>query len=263
VMGVFQNAVVFIFGAMMGSAANALIDRLPKKESWLSGRSHCDICKQVLEWNDLLPIFSYLNLKGRCRYCHSPIPQRNLWVEVFLGLGFLLIFNFQFSIFNQFSTFKLFLLMGILWVTAIIAVMDWETKLVSEAMVGVWAVLVIISQFSIFNFQSIFKFSNYQNNLLGLMIGVGVIGGIWAVTRGKAMGEGDVEIAAVLGWWLGWQSITVALWVAFVSGAVVGVIKITKGLSKLRDEIAFGPFLVIGGWVGYFWGDKLLSLLRY
>ena len=165
----------------MGSAANALIDRLPRNESWVSGRSHCDKCKHVLNWYDLLPVFSYLLVKGKCRYCKSPIPPRNLLVEMFLGLAFIVL-SWKFSVVSG----QTILLFGILWVTTIIAVMDWETKLVSEAIVITWAVLVLMSV------------GLSLSPLVGVVTGVGIIGGIWAATKGKAMGFGDVEIAAVM-----------------------------------------------------------------
>ena len=266
----------------MGSAANALIDRLPKKISWVKGRSVCDKCGHVLQWYDLIPIISYLSLlrfntphqppskfspsasgfavggreKGGiyagCRYCRSPIAPRNLITELLMGIGFLVIFNFQFSIFNQFSIFKLLILLGIFWVTVIIAVMDWETMLVSEVMVAVWAGLVIMG-----------NWGNWGNmgNWAGLMIGIGLIGGIWLMSRGRAMGAGDIEIAAVMGWWLGWPKITVALWMAFILGSVVGVYRLAKKKSTLKSEIAFGPFLIIGSWAALVWGDKIWSFL--
>ncbi len=244
--------ILFVFGVMFGSAANALIDRLPKRESWFTGQSHCDRCKHVLEWKDLIPIASYLTVRGKCRYCHSPIPVRNLWVEILMGAGFIAIFN-QFS---NYSIFNLFLILGIWWVTIIIAVMDWETKLVSEAMVVAWGGLIIANQVLISND----KFLN-PNNIAGLLVGVGVIGGVWAISKGKAMGFGDVEIAAVLGWWLAWPNILVGLWTAFVTGAIVGSYELLTGRKKLKSEIAFGPFLIFGGWTAYFWGNYLWQLV--
>jgi len=242
----------------MGSAANALIDRLPRGEKWGAGRSHCDKCGRKLEWYDLIPVVSWLALRGRCRYCHSPIPYRNLVVEVLMGVGFLLIFN-QFS---NFQIFQTLVLMGIFWVTTIIAVMDWETKLVSEAMVVVWGLLILIFnfQFSIFNQLLI---NNFQNNVLGLLTGLFLIGGLWAVSRGKAMGFGDVEIAAVAGWWLGWPAIGVAIWIAFVSGAAAGLVEIVLGKAKMKSEIPFGPFLVFGTWAAFFWGERLLKIFNF
>ena len=215
--------------------ANAVIDRVPRGESWFAGRSHCDKCNHELGVLDLIPLLSFVFLGGRCRYCHKPIGFRNFWVELWMGLGFVML-PWQ--------------LWAAWWVTLVIAVMDWETRLVSEALVVIWGILVVFQLHS---------FSVAQ--LVGVAVGVGLIGGVWAVSRGKAMGFGDVEIAAVMGWWLGWPKIGVALWVAFVIGAIVGVIKLIKRLSNLRSEIAFGPFLLIGAWISYIWGGRLWNLV--
>ncbi len=243
-----MQIVLFVFGTLFGSAANALIDRLPRNESWVKGKSHCDKCNKELGWKDLIPIVSYVSLRGRCRYCRSPIPKRNLMVEIIVGLAFVVI-NWHLLSFNG------ILLSGILWVTVIIAVMDWETKLVSEKMVVAWGVLTLMLN-SPFGSPSLIK-----EGVGGVLVGVAIIGGIWLITKKKAMGEGDIEIAAVMGWWLGWPNIMIALWVAFVTGAVVGVWQMAIGRAKLKTEIAFGPFLVIGSWMGYMWGAKIWSLI--
>ncbi len=237
----------FVLGAVMGSVANAIIDRLPRNEAWSKGRSHCDKCNHSLGLFDLIPLISFLTLAGKCRYCKKQIPKRNFVVELFLGLGFLVI-----SRIGHMGLIGQILLMGMLWVTTIIAVMDWETKLVSELLVFVWWILVV------FQLNS---FSVLQ--LTGLIAGVGVIGGIWAVTRGRAMGFGDVEIVAVMGWWLGWPKIGVALWMAFVVGAIFGIYHLTFRQLKLKSEIAFGPFLILGTWVAYFGGETIIKLLNF
>ncbi len=279
----------------MGSAANALIDRLPRGEKWGKGRSHCDKCGHELGIRDLIPIISYVGLlfnkfkiqnsnfksnskfksmkpriyEAGCRYCHSPIPFRNFVMEIVMAMGF-------YAIFNQFSNspiFNVIILLGIFWVTSIIAVMDWETKLVSETLVVVWGGLVVAMQvinpllLQIQNLND--KFTNQiqniqiQNNIWGLVAGIVLIGGLWAVSRGKAMGFGDVEIAVVAGWWLGWPETGVALWTAFVSGAIVGLVKLCLRQAKLKSEIPFGPFLIAGTWTAYFWGGTILNIFNF
>src|SRR3989344_5493756 len=101
----------FIAGVIAGSAANALIDRLPRGESWVRGRSKCDSCKHELGFWDLIPLLSYLWLRGRCRYCRKKIPMRNFWVELGLGVGFFLI-----SYLGNLGDLS-YLMMAILWVT--------------------------------------------------------------------------------------------------------------------------------------------------
>lgn len=232
----------FVFGAMFGSVANALIYRLPRNISWAKGHSICPHCKHQLKALDLIPLLSFLGLRGVCRYCKKNIGWRYFLVELFLAVGFVLLVG------NP-------LLCGILWLTVVIAVMDWETKLVSELMVGLWGVLVILFRVTHMGFD-------LQSMIIGLVVGVCVIGGIWAFSKGKAMGFGDVEIAVVMGLWLGWPNVTIALWVAFVSGAVVGVLMLIKKRThtNLKTEIAFGPFLVFGSWFAYLFAT---SVLRY
>ena len=239
----------FLVGAMMGSAANAIIDRLPRGESWAKGRSRCDKCKHELGWIDLIPIISYLSLLGKCRYCHSPITSRNLWVEIVTGLLFVVING-------NTLTLSGILLSGILWVTMMIAMIDWETNYVWEKMIAIWIILVVIWQI-MFNFQSMIT----MNSIIGVLVGVGLIGGIWAFSKGKAMGFGDVEIVAVMGWWLGLSKLLSALWVAFVVGAIFGLWQLAKGNKKLSSEIAFGPFLILGTWVAWKYGDIMIRLV--
>lgn len=218
----------FIFGTMAGSVANALIYRLPRNISWVKGHSMCNHCKHKLAFLDLIPILSYLMLGGKCRYCKKSIGLRWFLLEIGMGLGFVWLSSP--------------LLCAILFVTTVIAFMDWETKLVSEALVLIWGILVL---------------GNF--NIWGPVAGILLIGGIWAVSKGRAMGFGDVEIAAVMGLWLGFPKILIAIWIAFIVGAVVGGVMLLNKKTKLKAQIAFGPFLIIGTWVAYFWGDKIVK----
>lgn len=217
----------FLGGAVAGSAANAIIYRLPRGLGWGKGRSLCPRCKHPLAWYDLIPLLSYLMLGGKCRYCHRPIPLRYLLVELVMAAGFAYLHSPIWA--------------ALLFVTVIIAVMDWEMMLVSDWLVGSWLVLVLISM----NYELI------TMNLAGAALATALIGGIWAISRGKAMGFGDVEIAAVLGLWLGWPKTISALWLAFVVGGVIGGIRVIRGISGMKSQIAFGPFLILGGWLAY------------
>ncbi|MEK7164133.1 MAG: prepilin peptidase [Patescibacteria group bacterium] len=213
---------MFVLGVIAGSVANAVIYRVPRGVSWYKGRSFCPNCKHALSSCDLLPIASYLLLRGKCRYCQSPIPVRYLLVELFLGVGFVL---------SPLSN------LGILWVSTVIAVMDWETMLVSDWMVLIWGGLVVVS--------------SGIGGISGGLVGMGVIGGLWLITNKKAMGSGDIGIAAVLGLWLGFPKIITALWVAFVIGGIYGGYLLITKKAKLKTAVPFGPFLILGGWIAY------------
>lgn len=224
-----MNLVWFVIGITAGSVANAIIYRLPRGIAWSKGRSICPQCKHSLSPWDLIPVLSYLLLRGHCRYCQSPIAKRYLIVELLMGLGFVLIFNFQFLIFN----------LLIYWVMLVIAVMDWETMLVSDLLIVIWTILVI------FNIQY------SMSNLYGLLIGAITIGLIWLLSKGRAMGSGDIEIAAVLGLWLGFPKVISGLWFAFVIGGIYGAYLLLTKKAKLKSQIPFGPFLLIGGLIAY------------
>lgn len=227
-----------VWGAIAGSVANAVIWRLPRGQGWWPGRSACPHCGRTLAWWELVPVVSWLGLAGKCSRCRRPIGVRYLLVELVMAAGFGLLAPIN------------LLLVAIFWLTVVIAAIDWETRLVNEGLVAAWAALVFVS-----NLGNLGNLSH----LGGAAAASALIGGIWAVSRGRAMGWGDVEIAAVMGWWLGWPLILPALMVAFVSGAVVGVALVVKRQVSLKSQIAFGPFLIAGAWVGYFWGDILVG----
>lgn len=222
----------WLAGAVAGSVANSIIYRWPRRLAWIADRSRCPKCKHVLAGWDLLPLLSFVFLRGKCRYCRQPIGWRYLIVELVMAIGFGYLGNL-----GDLSV------LGIWWITVVIAAIDWETRLVPEVLVAGWALL------SLGNLSRL--------SVLGVLGGAAVIGAMWGLSRGRAMGFGDVEIAAVLGWWLGWPGIIWALWVAFVVGGLIGLISLIRRMGTLKSQIAFGPFLVGGGWVAYFWGDKM------
>ena len=224
-----------IIGLIFGSAANAIIDRMPKNISWISGRSKCDHCGHTLAWKDLIPLLSWLLLGGKCRYCKKPISLRNVWVEIIMATGFMLIVGMHLP----------WTYIPIFWLSLVLGVMDWETQLVSEILILLWAFFVAVSGVS----------------LVGVVASTALIGGLWLLTRGRGMGFGDVEIAAVMGLWLGWPNILVALLLAFIAGAIVGIMQILFGKSKMQSAIAFGPFLILGTWIALFWGDMIIHRL--
>ncbi|MEK7504512.1 MAG: prepilin peptidase [Patescibacteria group bacterium] len=215
-----MNLFWFVIGITAGSVANAIIYRLPRGIVWHKGRSICPNCKHNLSFLDLIPVLSFIFLGAKCRYCKKPIPWRYFIVEMLSGLIFL---NFGFLGFMY-------------WMMLIIAFMDWETMLVSDWLVIIWAILVVL---------------NGGTSILGGLVGLGIIGIIWALTRGKAMGAGDIEIAAVLGLWLGFPKIITGLWFAFVIGGIYGAYLLLIKKAGMKSQIPFGPFLLIGGLIAY------------
>ena len=219
-------------GAIAGSVANSLVYRLPRGLDWWGGRSVCPHCKRVLSAWDLIPLLSFVFLLGKCRYCHKSIGFRYFWVELLLAFV---------------GATQPLVILGLAFVSVVIAVMDWQTQLVSEWMLIVGVVLAAFLNF----------------NLPGAAAGAVTIGLIWALSKGRAMGFGDVEIAAWLGLWLGIPKIFTTLWLSFVLGGAFGVVVLFFKIKKLKSRVAFGPFLITGAWLAYYGSDTIIKWIGF
>ena len=214
-----MNLFWFVIGITAGSVANAIIYRLPRGIVWHKGRSICPNCKHNLSFLDLIPVLSFIFLGAKCRYCKKPIPWRYFIVEMLSGLIFL---NFGF------------------WIYVLDDVDNCFHGLGNH--VG-----FRLASYNLGDFSS----TECGTSILGGLVGLGIIGIIWALTRGKAMGAGDIEIAAVLGLWLGFPKIITGLWFAFVIGGIYGAYLLLIKKAGMKSQIPFGPFLLIGGLIAY------------
>lgn len=259
---------IFIFGASIGSFLNVVIDRLIQEES-LSGRSHCDYCHHRLAWYDLIPIVSFFLIKGRCRYCRKKISWQYPMIEMITGLVFLLVFSFQFSVFNEFSIFsfqkenilnlfKLFFSWGITSCFIVIFVSDLKYHLVSD-----WVLLslfIFVLGFHLTNFNHFQPFlTNFMPSSLFVALPIFLI---YFISKERAMGFGDVIMSVIVGFLLGWQKGLLALYIAVITGAIYGIILIIFRQKKLKSKIAFGPFIIIGVVLMLIWGDKVVEMIK-
>jgi len=232
----FFNLVVFLLGLAVGSFLNCLIYRLEKNKSFLQGRSFCPFCHHKLSWPDLIPVLSFLFLKGKCRYCHKKISWQYPLVEIFTGLIFFLIFNFQLPIFN-------FIIAPFL---IVIFVYDLKHFLIPDKII--YPAIIITA---LFNFQII--------NLLSALAAAGFFLAIVLASRGRWMGVGDIKLGFLMGLLLGFPNILVSLFLAFMMGAIIGIGLIVFGKKTLKSEVPFGPFLVGGTFIALFWGEQLIN----
>jgi leader peptidase (prepilin peptidase)/N-methyltransferase len=266
---------IFIIGASIGSFLNVLIDRLPKEEK-ITGRSRCDYCGKKLAWYDLIPVFSFILLKGKCRYCHKKLSWQYPIVEIITGISFILITNHQipitkqFSIFNfQFSNIWLFgnwslfvswlLFLGIVSCLIVIFFSDLKYNLISDY------IQVAFFIFSVFYHLTI-NFHLFLSVSISFLIYAFVVAfPIWLIffiSRERTMGFGDVFLAFNIGFLLGWQAGFLALYFAFVIGAVIGLFLIILKKSGFKSKIPFGPFLVLGTVIMLFWGEKIMEIIK-
>ncbi|MBI4999389.1 prepilin peptidase [Candidatus Gottesmanbacteria bacterium] len=236
---------IFTLGLCIGSFLNVLIYRLPRSLP-ITGRSFCPKCQKKISWHDNIPLLSFILLRGRCRHCHSPISWQYPLVE--LATGIFTIFNFQFSIFNEFSIFQLLFDLLIVYALIVIFFTDLRYEIIPDQIVYP-AILISL----IYNFLSYFPFTEvFWGYLLTGFGAAGFFLFLYFLTRKKGMGLGDVKLAALMGLFLGFPKIIIALYLAFLTGAVIGVILVLIGKKKFGEQIPFGPFLA---------GATILSLV--
>jgi len=242
---------IFVFGLIFGSFLNCVIYRLHSGESFLKGRSFCPNCQHILSWPDLIPVFSFLILKGKCRYCHKPISLQYPLVELATGTVFLLIFwNLEFGIWDL--LFRLLISCFLI----IIFVYDLKHYIIPDQVI--YPAIVIAFLYNIYQFT----INNQQltiNNFLSAFGAAAFFLTLVLISHEKWLGWGDVKLAFLMGLFLGWPKILLALFLAFFIGAIIGIELIILGKKTLKSEIPFGPFLVSGTFLAMFFGQKLID----
>lgn len=247
---------VFILGLCVGSFLLVLIDRIPKDESFIKGRSYCDHCKKKLQWFDLIPLLSFIFLKRKCHYCHKKISFYYPLVELTTGALFLLIFNqIQISNFKLNDFFSLLYYFFIVSSLIVIFFTDIKYGIIPDKIV--YPSIIIAFLYLILNINYLLL-----NHLLSAFSALGFFLLIFLLTKGKGMGFGDVKLSFLMGLVLGFPKIISALYLAFLTGALVSFILIICRKKKFFGAtIPFGPFLVIGTITSLFWGEKLIKII--
>lgn len=258
---------IFAWGAAIGSFLNVVVYRLPAGLSLLYPPSRCPHCFHLLSARDNLPVLGWLWLRGRCRYCQTPIAVRYPLVEAATGLLFLLVF-WQFEPSLQTMGYWAFFS----WLLAL-ALIDLDTLTLpntltqSGLLVGLGFQVVVgllgAIELGTGNFLSEIS-SQLMQGVLGAVLGIWLLdlialGGTILLGQ-PAMGGGDAKLAAMIGAWLGWKFLLLTGFLACAIGAVVGGGAIAIGLLSRRQPMPFGPFLALGAGVVTIWGEPLLSL---
>lgn len=244
---------LFVLGIFIGSFLNVLADRFENKESVLTGRSHCDYCKKVLSWRDLIPLFSFLSTSGKCRYCHHKLsfyyPVSEIFTGIFFALSYVQMVNGQWSMVS--------LVFGLYVISSMIVVFlsDIKYGIIPDKIIVPAAVISLI-------YLIIYFPSNVVVNLLAAVGSLLFFLFIFLGTRGKAMGFGDVKFAFLLGLILGPLNTIIALYVAFLTGAAAGLILILWKKKRLKTAVPFGPFLVLGFFVSYFFAPLITPIIQ-
>jgi len=241
----YEIAVFALFGVVMGSFLNVCIDRLPAGQSLLRPASHCPVCQHRLAVKDLLPVFSYLWLRGRCRYCRSVIPRRVLWVELGTGLAFAFLW-WQYGLSSELGIISFY------WsLLIVILVIDLERGLILNKLVyPATAVALIIAAFA--------PGPGIINALMGGGVGFAAMFILALVFRG-GIGWGDVKMAGLVGVMVGFPEVVVALLLAIVGGGLVAIILVALKIKGRKETMPFGPYLSLATMATLVWGYDLIG----
>ncbi len=247
---------VFIFGAIIGSFLNVMILRYGTGESVVYCGSRCFSCGKKLSWSELIPLFSFLFQKGRCRECRSKISRQYPIVEAITGIIFTLIFwRFNFQLDFQAGFYQLFTLifwMLIFSLLIIISVYDFRHQIIPNKVVY----LLIFSAFA----RWLIIERTFADFFGGMSLFI-FFGALWFVSKGRWMGFGDAKLALAGGWLLGLWKGVISVFFSFWLGALTGIILLLFSSKKLtlKSRIPFGPFLSLGILIAFLFGEEILK----
>lgn len=246
---------IFLFGLAIGSFLNVLIDRLPNGQDVLWTRSRCDHCKKTLLWFELIPILSWILQRGRCLRCRNTLSMQYPMVELTTAVGFIIgYFLFAYPPAGEAgSLIQLFAYWLIFSSLLVIFVADLKYMVIPDSMVIVGILGALLQGHPLQIPQGVALWISALGAALFFLL-------LYVITKRRGIGLGDVKLAFLLGFFLGYPKIIFALYAAFLTGALVGVILMMRRKKSLKSKIAFGPFLIVGALIAMLFGEQLLAL---
>lgn len=251
-------AFAFLYGAIFGSFSSVLVSRIHSKKQWIFlGRSACPDCGHMLHIWDLFPIFSYALLRGKCRYCHKKIPITYFLLEI---SGWILAVIFAYTLLSRSQTFNELIFGSIVAVGAIITMLTYTLydylylEIPDEILIPVVLFLLwmLVASTHILHIDWIYHIPMnfpYDSPLANGTLGALVIFSFFMIqiliSGGKWMWWWDLRIALFLGLLLGFKSTLIALFFAYISGSIIGVILMFTTKKSAQSQIPFWPFLTI------------------
>lgn len=235
--------VIFIFGITIGSFLNVCIYRIPLHQSIVTVSSHCMTCGRKLKWYDMIPVFSWLLLGGKCRSCKSKISLQYPVIESLNGILYVVI-----CLVNGMNLFSLiYCLMTSALLT--LSLIDWRTY---EIPPGINAFLFILGVAA-----AVLDRGNLLSHLAGMVCVSGFLGILYLISRGRAIGGGDIKLMFACGLILGWKQIILAFLLGCIIGSVIHLIRI-RGQGE-GHVLAMGPYLSAGIFLAALWGNAWIS----
>lgn len=252
-------AIIFVFGTVIGSFLNVLIYRLPIGMDFKRGNSICTVCKHTLNWKDLFPLFSWIFLRGKCRYCKSPISPRYPIVEALNGTAYVLVYLLLCGGYAiEGLSLKLVGYMIMMSALIVVSWVDFEHQIIPDSM---W-IAIFVGGFFIVG-DALLKGYFSKEWIISKIIGTFAVSGVFfliaLVTGGRAMGGGDIKLMAAVGFVLGWKAVLIALFLGAFFGVVFSVFRKIVGKKEMKGVIPFGPFLASASAVSAFAGEKIFD----
>ena len=232
-----------IYGLIFGSFLTAVVYRLPREKSLLTRHSFCVHCYSGLKFRDLIPLFSFISLKGRCRFCGGKISLRYPLIELMTSLLFVFCYR-SFGISLLF--YKYVLIFSILLA---ISCIDLEKGIIPNQLILILLCWCMLWQF-------LCPEIDLRMAAIGFLIG-GFLFYIIAVLSKGGMGGGDVKLMALLGFSVGFPIVFVNFFLAFLLGAIMGIVMLISGKKTGKDSLPFGPFLCLAYFISIFWGEQI------
>lgn len=255
--------IFFVLGTIVGSFLNVLIFRYNTGLSYVTGRSKCLSCGKKLEWYELLPLFSFLFLYGKCLGCRSKISYQYPFVEFITGL----VFGGVFLKFGLVPLLPLYLIIVSLLIA--MSVYDFKHKIIPDGMVFTFIALSIAMFFFVHSSSEIFTFPLSLDLLAGPIL-FSFFAFFWLVSGGKWMGFGDAKLALGVGFLLGFSGGVYAVMLSFWIGAIVSLllillqkIKLSRFRLSFKSEIPFAPFIILSVLIQIFTSYNLHNIINF
>lgn len=257
-MEIFIILLLFVLGLVMGSFYNVVIFRVPEGKSIVKPRSACGSCGTVLKTWDLIPVFSFLFLKGKCRYCKAKISAQYPLVELLTGFLFVVLYlKFGLTVELFFSAFLMSVLLNVFFIDLKHQIIP--NGLVLTGLIGGIAFFVLRFWYK----DAILDGAAWYSPLLGMLVTSGflflvaLLGKV--IYKGDAMGMGDVKIFMPIGLFLGFKLGIIALFFSVLIGGLTGLFLILTKLKDRKSQIPFGPFIVAGSFLALLFGQEVLT----
>ncbi len=235
--------IIFLFGIVIGSFLNVCIFRIPNKEDIVKTSSHCMSCGYRLKWYDMVPVISFLILRGKCRKCGAKLSVQYPLIEAANGILYVLI------VWTGGLGIESLLYCLLASALLVLSVIDFRTY---EIPFGINLFILALGLIRVGT-----DYQNFLTYLIGLLSVSAFLAVLYYATGGRAIGGGDVKLMAACGLLLGWKLIILAFLSGCIFGAVIHVIRMR--ISGESHVLAMGPYLSMGVLVAALWGEKMLT----